>query len=74
MQQINFCRYFHISCRIGARRREVEDDRDRLIEEDNVSSMQTEHIMLSSLSQISFTTASMFIINIIHAYVDPLHC
>ena len=63
MQQIDFCRYFHISCSIGAHRG-VEDDRDRLIEEDDVSSTQTERIMMSNLSQASFTTASTFIIQI----------
>lgn len=39
--------------------RNGEDDRDHLIEDDT-SSMRTEHIMMSGLSQTSFISASMF--------------
>ena len=46
-----------MSCRFRTRRH-GEEDRDRLIEDD-VSSMRTENLMISGLSQTSFTSASM---------------
>ena len=60
------CRYFHITCSTHAPRGGGEDDRDQLIEDD-ATSMQTENLMMSGLSQTSFKTASTFIINSHHA-------
>ena len=40
-------------------RRHGEEDRDRLIEDADASSMRTENLMMSGLSQTSFTSTSM---------------
>lgn len=54
-----------MSCSIRAPRNDGgdddDDDQDNLIVEDDTSSMRTEHLMMSGLSQTSFKTASMFI-------------
>ena len=47
-----------MSCSFRGRHRRGEEDRDRLIEDDGAS-MRTENLMMSGLSQTSFTSASM---------------
>ena len=49
-----------MSCSFRSRRH-GEEDRDRLIEDDGASSMRTENLMMSGLSQTSFTSASMML-------------
>jgi len=48
-----------------------EDDRDHLIEDDT-SSTNTEHIMMSGLSQTSFSSASTFITHTVHHALHAL--
>ena len=50
-------RYIRVSCGFRNRRHHREDDRDCLIEDD-ATSTRTENIMMSGLSQTSFTSAS----------------